>query len=66
VYAGLVTPHAVLLLLAAPAAWLGQIVPGRRNRTRAAVCLAAAVAPGAIAAILAARAFAQAAKDSSY
>ena len=66
VYASLLTPHAILLLVAAPMAWLGQVVPARRPRTRAAVQLVAGVAPAAVAAILAARAFARAATDYSY
>jgi hypothetical protein len=66
VYASLLTFHAALLLLAAPMAWLGQAVPARRPKTRAAVQVVAAVAPAAVAAILAARAFARAATDYSY
>lgn len=66
VYASLRTPHAVLLLAAAPLAWLGQLAPARRPRTRAAVQILATALPAAVAAILAAFAFARDATDYSY
>jgi hypothetical protein len=60
IYANLTSVHAVLLLAAAPLAWLGVLVPARQRALRAAVQLAAALAAAAVAAILAVLAFQQA------
>ena len=65
VYASLTTLNAILLLLAAPLGWLGLLMPARRLVARVAVQLVGMVVPAAVAATLAALAFARAAQDYS-
>ncbi len=62
-YASLATAHALLLLVAAPLAWLGELVPARRPRLRATARVAAAMVPATVAAILAGILFARAANE---